>query len=222
VGLSLAASFDNEGTQAFLAKGREWAVLSFRGTQPDETHDLLQDIKALPVPIRDGVKAHRGFVEALDFVWSDVETALDDVDGLELWYTGHSLGAALSILAATRRPATGVVNFGCPRVGQEGFDSLLGGTPVLRVVNGCDIVTRVPPPLMGYRHVGGELFLSPDGELVPDPDPDFVAKERREAALRYQMELPVVKGWVLDKSLADHAIPNYTAGLEDHREMSAG
>jgi pimeloyl-ACP methyl ester carboxylesterase len=222
VGLSLVASFDNTGTQAFLAKGSDWAVLSFRGTQPDETRDVLQDLKVVPTTIQDGVKAHLGFVEALDFVWADVDAALDEVEGLDLWYTGHSLGAALSMLAATRRPATGVVNFGCPRVGQEGFASLLAGTPhVLRIVNGCDVVTRVPPPELGYEHVGEELFLSPDGTRVPNPDPAVVAKVRWRAAWRYQLRFPLFRGWVLDKGMVDHAIVNYSAGLEEPPEASA-
>jgi pimeloyl-ACP methyl ester carboxylesterase len=216
VELSLVASFDERGTQAFLARGRDWAVLSFRGTQPDEIRDVVQDLKVVPVELQDGVKAHRGFVEALDFVWADVEAALDQVEGLPLWYTGHSLGAALSMLAAARRPATGVVNFGCPRVGQAGFASLLEGTRhVLRVVNGCDVVTRVPLPGMGYEHAGAALFLSPDGSRVPDPDPAVVSKVRRRAAWRYQLRVPLVRGWVLDKGMADHAILNYSAGLEE-------
>jgi hypothetical protein len=216
VGLSLVASFDTGGTQAFLAEGGDWAVLSFRGTQPDEARDLVQDLKVRPTPIQAGVKAHLGFVQALDFVWADVEAALMEVDGLDLWYTGHSLGAALSLLAAARRPATAVVNFGCPRVGQAGFDALLDGTRhVLRVVNGCDVVTRVPPREMGYRHVGSELFLTADGEHVPDPDPDFVSRQRREAERQYQKQRPLMKGWVLQRGLADHAIPNYSVGLEE-------
>ena len=216
VELSLVASFDDTGTQGFLAKGSDWAVLSFRGTQPNETRDVLQDLKVSPTTIQDGVKAHLGFVEALDFVWPDVEAALDEVDGLALWFTGHSLGAALSMLAATRRPATAVVNFGCPRVGQEGFASLLESTPhVLRVVNGCDVVTRVPPPEMRYEHVGTELFLCPDGARLIDPDPTVVATARRKAAWRYQLRFPLFRGWVLDKGMADHAIPNYSAGLEE-------
>lgn len=222
VGLSLVASFDTKGTQAFLARGSTWAALSFRGTQPNEPVDLLQDLKVSAVTIQDGVKAHRGFVQALDFVWPQVQAALDELDGLDLWYTGHSLGAALSMLAATRRRPTAIVNFGCPRVGQEDFDSLLQETRhVLRVVNGCDMVTRVPPPAMGYEHVGSELFLNPGGELVLDPDPKFVSKARTKAALRYQMKFPLFRGWVLTKSMTDHAIPNYSASLEDHVEVTA-
>ena len=164
---------------------------------------------------QDGVKAHTGFVEALDFVWADVEAALAEVVALALWYTGHSLGAALSLLAATRHPATAVVNFGCPLVGQAGFGALLAGTRhVLRVVNGCDVFTQVPPPVLGFEHVGAELFLSPDGARIPDPDPGVVSRARRRAARRYQLRFPLCRGWVLSRGLADHAILNYSAGLE--------
>ncbi|KAL5728433.1 hypothetical protein ACHQM5_001518 [Ranunculus cassubicifolius] len=72
---------------------------------------------------------------------------------LSISITGHSLGAALAVLAAdelstceTRMPPIAVYSFGGPRVGNRGFANRItnNGVKVLRVVNSQDVVTRVP------------------------------------------------------------------------------
>ncbi|KAJ7731801.1 Alpha/Beta hydrolase protein [Mycena maculata] len=97
-----------------------------------------------------------------------------------VYYTGHSLGGAYATLLAARllvnptgekkervdTPAInfkGLYTFGAPRVGNRAFTKAFedarakyptGKPDVLRFVNGDDIVTKVPPLCMGYRHVG--------------------------------------------------------------------
>ena len=75
---------------------------------------------------------------------------------------GHSYGAALSVLCAVDLQYNfpekdfEVMLFGCPRVGNRAFaksyDKRVFKT--LRVENGNDMVTKGPPALRGYRHVG--------------------------------------------------------------------
>ncbi|KAL4313426.1 hypothetical protein GQ457_01G052540 [Hibiscus cannabinus] len=72
---------------------------------------------------------------------------------LSLTLTGHSLGAALAILAAydintsfNNAPPVTVISFGGPRVGNHNFRRELeqSGTKILRIVNSDDLITRVP------------------------------------------------------------------------------
>lgn len=72
---------------------------------------------------------------------------------LSLTITGHSLGAALAILAAydikstfNRTPLVTVISFGGPRVGNRSFRAHIEkqGTRILRIVNSDDIITKVP------------------------------------------------------------------------------
>jgi len=164
---------DETGTGAVLVKSRgadPFAVLVFRGTE-QEIQDLLHDADTWPV-VAFGGKAlvHRGFNNALASVWTPIEAALRTID-CPLFYTGHSLGAALATLAAARRAPSVVYTFGSPRVGDLGLCELLTRIPFHRVVHGSDIVTTVPPEILGFRHVGAERHIGASGlnDFVLDP-----------------------------------------------------
>lgn len=107
---------------------------------------------------------------------------------LSITVTGHSLGAALAILAADElndcapevsMPPIAVFSFGGPRVGNRAFAERVEkrGVKVLRVVNARDLVTRVPTSIGdgwrwwdGYEHVGKELRV--DSKVSPFLKPD--------------------------------------------------
>jgi len=156
-------------TQAILVQpteGPKWAALVFRGTEQKPT-DLISDL-ALSIPLLGkGVIVHRGFKHALDIVWDEIEAALKGVHA-PLFITGHSLGAALAILAAARHTPRSVYTFGCPLVGNHAFAQSLKDVEIHRVVDDIDGVTFVPPPLLGYEHVGEvrHLFEDPEPPLL--------------------------------------------------------
>ena len=94
-------------------------------------------------------------------------------------FTGHSLGAALSTLAAVytacRLPKQiNILNihFGSPRVGNDGFKSFVQNNvtncAIWRCVYEDDIVTKVPPtPFLGYQHIGNYVkFDRKDGGIA--------------------------------------------------------
>jgi len=98
-----------------------------------------------------------------------------------IFITGHSLGGALALLAAKTLfgfglPIQAVYTFGQPRVGNAAFALSYdaqgpGGASGLadrtyRFVNQDDIVPLLPGLLVGYRHVGQEVFLPTAGGLV--------------------------------------------------------
>ncbi len=151
------------GTGAMLVRSHAapaFAVLAFRGTE-QKSQDFLHDADTWPVPAFGGsVLVHRGFKRALNSVWTAIDRALDRIDD-PVFYTGHSLGAALATLAAARRSPQAVYAFGSPRVGDERFVDKLKSVPVYRVVCGSDIVASVPPESLGFRHAGEEHRIGP-------------------------------------------------------------
>lgn len=134
-----------------------FAVLVFRGT--DTLRDSITDITlGVQFLIRHKPGLHRGFRKALDSIWPDVEAELATLD-CPVFYTGHSLGAALATLAAARRPPTATYNFGAPRVGNPAFARSVRHLPIYRIVDDIDLVSMVPPALLGFAHAGQEARL---------------------------------------------------------------
>ena len=169
-GLEQLAFFDGKDdtadTQAMLVRsiaGPQWAALVFRGTE-DSVGDIVTDLRlSLPL-LGQGPIVHEGFEHALDLVWKDIASALANVN-VPLFYTGHSLGAALATLAASRHTPRAVYTFGSPLVGNRAFTNTLKNVPIFRVVDDVDEVTMVPPPFLGYLHAGAEHKLAE----LPEP-----------------------------------------------------
>jgi len=164
----------NAGTECYLAHNNEFAIVAFRGTQPDDWHDLFNISRFAPKKWDIGV-VHHGFIEAFEVVWPAVEAALNALPSTcRVWFTGHSLGGALASMAAVRRGnrATGLYTFGSPRVGDGAFAAHVGHMfheRSIRYVNDHDIVAHVPPPEFAlprrYTHVDVLRWIAPDGHV---------------------------------------------------------
>lgn len=149
-------------TFAMAASVRGSVVVAFRGTNSIER--FPQNLKLLLAPEGQG-KVHGGYQEAVDVIWSRLSDYLGDQPA---WFTGHSLGGGLALVAAARHPqARGVVTFGAPRAGdrdyRDGFP-----VPAFRFVNNADMVPDLPPGI-GYRHVGRLLYFDRAGQLHEEP-----------------------------------------------------
>ena len=156
-----------------------------------DLRDFRRDLETLPTPVGGaGVRVHDGFLRALDSVWDGILPALDSLPG-PMFFAGHSLGAALATLAASRRAPDAVYAFGSPRVGNEAFAASLATVPLYRVVDDADLVATLPPEELGFRHAG-ELH-----RLVP-------AKGLKFNLLRWLQGLLSPP-----KPLADHAPIHY-------------
>lgn len=165
---TLLESFAIEGTEAMLVRmsteqpNGDMLVLAFRGTQPN-IRDVLTDIKANLVPAPGGGRVHKGFLDAYTKVEAPIREALTRHDeGLPLYFTGHSLGGALALIATRYLggDSTGATyTFGAPRAADDHFYCRVK-TPIYRVVNAADGVARVP---FGYglNIVLGGLRLLP-------------------------------------------------------------
>ena len=166
-GFKLVDTFDVDGTQAFLAYNKFYAVLAFRGTS--DWTDVQTDLRAKRVKASDGIgKVHSGFYNAFDLVSGRITKRLeqDEVKDLPLYITGHSLGGALATVAlrflekkeGLKDRIAACYTFGSPRVGNADFEEDIR-SPVYRVVNFTDIVTFLPLLTMGFIHVGDVRYL---------------------------------------------------------------
>ena len=168
------------GTQAIVFTGHDACIVAFRGTEAT-LEDWLTDADARqqksPWGTADGlIGIHKGFHAALDLIWPDLLTYVTRT-GLPVWFTGHSLGGALAMLAAYRLEAiekagirvAGVYTFGQPRVGNNAWAQSVPAEleqRVFRYVNDRDIVPLVPPPRpIEYSHVGHARFFDASGRL---------------------------------------------------------
>ena len=176
------------GTQAMLVEfggTSPFTVLVFRGTEQN-IKDYLTDLEFGELSLVGNKKeVHAGFTEALDSVWREIDAALAPLN-CPIFYTGHSLGAALATLAAARHAPSALYTFGSPRVGNQAFIALLCNVPIYRIVDDEDVVMTVPSEALGFRHVGTELLL-----IAPS----------QELFLNHFFDPP--------KPLADHAPINY-------------
>ncbi|GAY62137.1 hypothetical protein CUMW_215440 [Citrus unshiu] len=135
----------------------EWAE-NFRAQLADMPHDKQSKVES-------------GFLSLYNTRGAQVpslsESVLEEVrrlmelykgETLSITVTGHSLGAALSLLVADdistcapSVPPVAVFSFGGPRVGNRGFANRVkaNNVKVLRIVNNQDLITRVPGNFIG-------------------------------------------------------------------------
>ena len=184
-------------TQAYVAWNHAFALVAFRGTQPDSVVDVLTDaLVGQKEWDMAGECVHAGFLEALDVVWDQVVDALTPLGNRPVWFTGHSLGAALATLAGDRFQRQrqvrgfgelgGIYTFGSPLVGNRAFVDGFNGRCLdrsFRFVNDQDVVPRLPPPLLGYRHVNTERFVGFNDPNVIIDEPLIDHTPRRYAVL---------------------------------------
>lgn len=169
-------------TQAYIIGNHSAIIVAFRGTEK-KLKDWKTDLGFTKSEGPFGY-VHEGFNGAFNSVVIELTKGLFDCfdQGQSLWITGHSLGGALATLAAAslveKYPAigievSGVYTFGSPRVGdgtfREAFNSKLGDR-TFRVVNGNDLVPRVPPRVAGYKHVGSVALINETGGISRDPN----------------------------------------------------
>jgi Lipase (class 3) len=210
---SLVAFVDIEGSQALVATRGDDVVVAFRGTEADDPTDLGSDVDLLRVRWPTGGHVHRGFKRALDHVWPALEAAIPAQSRLMM--TGHSLGAALATLAATRRQPAQLFTFGSPRVGDREFaaSGAVTRVPHARYVDCADLVTRVPPEALGYAHTGTRHYIDRHGKEQPTITDAEIQADRVVAEIEYLREFAFKTGTAPTRSLADHAPINYLSGV---------
>jgi len=171
LGFNEFAWFDTEGTQAFACRksNANNIFIVFRGTEPNQMKDILADVKAWRKPAREKGLVHFGFAQALDKVYDNIVQWLSEqkLDGeRNITCTGHSLGAALATIMASRLDANELYTFGSPRIGNRAFVKEMNndGIKHYRFVNNNDIVTKVPFPIR-FVHHGELVYINHHGNI---------------------------------------------------------
>jgi hypothetical protein len=159
------------GTDDFRSALTDADVLTkiFGPTGINDTHPLAPS---------DDIRVHAGFNNAVfnnglfDRIKDQVNEIKDENPDYRLLTTGHSLGAADAVLTAVAMKLQDnwsdelivSVNFGCPKTGYKAwrdFVNSIDGLGIWRVVNGLDLVPRLPGP--SFHHVGHTLQLYRSG-----------------------------------------------------------
>lgn len=217
-------------TEALIINEGDCLSVAFRGSQC--LRDWIQDFKCAHEHPRKGLtwsdsyeveaEVHHGFFDDVESISADLLQVIGNIQHSTLnsqrpiFLTGHSKGAAEATLFALELKRqkcniAGIYLFGCPRVGNRSFRNIYDSTlyeETFRVVNENDIVPRVPGVLMGYKHVGQEMFLPVGGGWCENPS--LFTKLFSDAlglwgAYRHET----------DVLLADHALGAYQQRIEN-------
>ena len=222
LGFKVVEFYEDGSAQGYRFVSDHDIVIACRGTETHELGDILADLKIRRVPACIDCadvpgKVHRGFRGEAYRLWDKVHPdILAQADGgHKLWFTGHSLGAAMATLLATFAQQTedalnvaGMVTFGSPRVGNREFANFTNETApeYLRWVNNDDAVTKVPLNLFGnYYHCGKLMYLDEDGDYLNDVSWLRIHVDRVLGKLSHVFLI-----WTMDVSdVSDHFMDNY-------------
>lgn len=164
----------------FQSKDKDFAILSFRGTEFYRPGDILQDFGKIGTVLQDifqdlhlqletfdgtptfDVPVVQGFYQQLKSIWPELNAWIERLPPTcNLWLTGHSLGAAISLLVAYQFPdrVAGIYTFGCPCPGSKEFADVFNqrhlNARTFRYVHGNDLVAKGLEFLgSNYQHVG--------------------------------------------------------------------
>ena len=198
--------YDRDGAQAYIFGNDTDRIVVCRGTEPNDWNDIRADLDLATVVAETAGRVHRGFKHEVDDLWPRLEQALLN-NRLPLWFTGHSLGGAMATICASRCKLSfieshprALVTFGSPRVGNRRYVSYVE-YEAYRWVNNNDIVPRVPPWWLGYRHKGQEIYLNAYGQIR-----QLTAWQRVKD--RWRGFLGGLKKWEFDQ-FTDHSILRY-------------
>ena len=206
VGFPEIRYYDRDGAQAYIFGNDDDRVVVCRGTEPNDWNDIRADLDLAKVVAETAGRVHRGFKREVDELWPRLEQALVN-NRLPVWFTGHSLGGAMATICASRCKLSyiesnprSLYTFGSPRVGNGRYVNHVH-YEAYRWVNNNDVVARVPPWWLGYRHKGQEVYLNAYGEIRR-----LTAWQRTKD--RWRGFVGGLKKWEFD-ALTDHSIMRY-------------
>ncbi|CAL5223184.1 g5658 [Coccomyxa viridis] len=177
-------------TRAAVFSSPDAIVLTFRGSEPTNLINLRSAGTISMMECKGMGSVHSGFYGALfngdeeqgrlfDDLVGSIRSA-DEGKAKAIYLTGHSLGAALSLLFAAElhsrhselaERVAGVYAYASPRVGNAAFAAAFNKAfcnpdRVYRVAHGADIIPYLPPKMLEYADVGPEIFITSTGKVL--------------------------------------------------------
>lgn len=223
--------------QCTILGNADCIVAAYRGTIPTkegkfDANNWIVNCTADQISVEDafGIRGnvHDGFATAFSSIWQPVRDAVNQFQtgSQSVWFTGHSLGGALALMAAAawtfelRMPFNGLYTYGQPRVGDPDFCGNCDthfGDQYYRFVNDEDIVTRVPPRLFPhfptpdvYGHCGRLVYFDAHHQMQNDEHfwNDFLT--------RFEVGFENM-GMLLQAPVADHNLEaGYIANIQSN------
>lgn len=231
---------------AFYIQSGGVGVLSFRGTEPSNAINFLTDATVDVMDFKSMGHVHGGFYRNLRAVWTDVAKRLSAAIGAgdgdrrlhALYITGHSLGAAMAVLAAATifgddrfaawQPLVrGIYTYGQPMVGDKAFAASCDerfGRLLFRHVYARDLVPRMPPRTAGrFQHSGKEYVGSSITGWTPRAKPvaqavTAIASIPLGAAAWAFKQIPMLHWIRVPFSIDDHSPNSYLEAFRAARE----
>jgi len=154
-------------------------VVSHQGTDTSEIIPIITDadffltsLDQTLFPGTSGLEVHNGFgdaqAETAPEVLAAVQQALAAHSTASVTITGHSLGAAISLIDAVYLPlhlpsstTFKYVGYGLPRVGNPAFAEYLDAhfSDLTHINNKEDVVPILPGEFLGFQHPHGEIHI---------------------------------------------------------------
>lgn len=206
MGFPWAQLISKDGAEVLIAKDRNDLWFAFRGTEPSKLNDVTADLKLIKNSAMAGGKVHSGFQDEVNDLWMDILKEIEHNEQLkikkDIYMCGHSLGAAMATIASTRHAPVELFTFGSPRVGGPKFIRNIT-CPHLRFQNNNDIVTRIPPAWLGFRHHGEMIYFDRFGNKQIKP----TWKDLFYGILNSWKKFKFFDG------IVDHGMPNYVKAI---------
>ncbi|MDH5402001.1 MAG: lipase family protein [Candidatus Heimdallarchaeota archaeon] len=209
IGYTIIYTINDEDTdtQAFIARDTSNLVLSFRGTS--SIKDALNDLTITRVryPKTKNFlfhpRIHQGFFNAYSSVKSNIQSKIQSLlkdEPLEVYITGHSLGAALANITALDLVLDKIVKnpklytFGCPKVGNRKYTKIISKTlkNMYNVIDVNDIIPRTPPSFKSFRSYywleNGTIHHKNHIPHLVELDPDDIVKLLSDGIKEHSMK----------------------------------
>lgn len=166
LGFNFLFFVEKDNAEAIIAEDEENYYIAIAGTELNEIKDVIADLKFKKTKTKEGF-VHEGMYEYYNKIAFKI---LKNILSLikekpkNIIFTGHSLGGSMAVLAASnftdRNIKTSVVTFGQPKVGDYEFCQYYKNKlNYARIVIKDDIITKLPPSIMGYSHFGFKIIL---------------------------------------------------------------
>ncbi len=213
-GLDQCTFIARDGAEAYVFGNRFDCMIVCHGTEPNQWNDIEADANAWTVVSEVG-RVHSGFHTEVNELWPLLEQQIKE-DQRPMWFSGHSLGGAMAAVCAVRCKISpipsnpqAIFSYGAPRVGDRSYTSFLK-VKHYRWVNNNDIVPRVPPRWLGYRHMGQEIYINRNGK-ISNLRSWFRVRDR------FYGLLASLRLWKLDY-FSDHSMVDYIKHVRSHYE----